>query len=108
MEADVIRRVGLRIRGNIPELRQVQTVSAADLVISVIFVPALPICTHCDKKPDTEWSAIIEKGGPSHQASYSALGPFIGLNGRVVVGTDVVGAFVKQLVELRRRKPCGG
>ena len=108
MEPDQIRRVTAHLRRGIPDLREVKSVSAADLVISVIFVPALPICTHCDPKPDTEWSAIIEKGGPSHQAGYSGIGPFIGLNGHVVVGTNVVGAFVRQLAELHRNAPCGG
>jgi hypothetical protein len=106
MDADHTRRVSRRIRRSMPELTEVFEPSQADVIISVIFVPALPICIDCAPEQETEWSAIIEKGGPGHMHQYPSTGPYLVLQGRTIFGVDVIGAFCRQFARLRASRGC--
>lgn len=108
MDDPSIERVSRRLTTTIPDLRRVSSIGDADIIVSVVFAPALPTTTHAPPKPDTEWSAVIERGGPDHKTSYPGGGPFISFGGRIVVGTDAVGGFARQLAAIRTAHPCGG
>jgi hypothetical protein len=102
-----IERVRRRLERAIPKFRAVDAIADADIVISVVFAPSSPVTTHAPPKPDTEWAAVIERGGPAHKNEYAELGPYINFNGRMSRGTDAVGGFVKQLAAIRAAHPCG-
>lgn len=106
MDAGDIREVSHRIHRYMRDLTEVLEPSEADIIISAIFVPSLPMCTHCDPKPATEWSAIIEKGGSSHRHNYPSGGSYLVLQGRTIFGVDVVGAFSHQVAQLRSSHNC--
>lgn len=98
-------RAAARIAVDIPDVVLVSTPQDADFVISVLF-NAEAVCSHCAVGPETQWQAIVERGGTAHRREYNGMGAFLELNGRVREGASATRGFVRQLKEiLRPRKP---
>ena len=102
MEPADIQAVARRIERAIPHLKRVDSESAADLVVTVIFTPRLPICTHCEEKPNAEWASIIWLRTSRGEEQY------FGTTGTVWFGTNVIGAFVEQLKQVLPSEKCVG
>jgi hypothetical protein len=106
MDAGEIEAVRKALHRVVPELQFVERPETADLIVSVIFWPD-QICTDCPDEPSVNWQAIVERGGPPHQQEYHAVGPYLSLEGHVIVGSNAVVGFAKQFRSLVRPSRCG-
>jgi hypothetical protein len=94
-------RAAARVKWELPDVEIASRVEEADFVISVLF-NAKAVCSHCEVGPESEWVAVVERGGAVHRDEYTVVGPFLQLSGKVREGSSVTRAFVGQLKELLR------
>lgn len=94
-------RAAARIAREIPDIALASSPEEAEFVISVLFVGQLS-CTHCEMRPESQWAAIVERGGTAHRYEYSGIGDHLILSGSVREGASPTRGFVRQLKSLLR------
>jgi hypothetical protein len=105
MDQSAIVKLQRKIQHRLPEVKIVSDPASADLIISIVTSPH-QVWTHRDNGADTDWVALIERGGASHSRESPGMAPFMELSGSVDWGSDVLGAFVKQLRLLFFSQDC--
>lgn len=95
------QRAAARIKVEIPDILFVSSPRDAEFIVSILFT-ANAVCTHCEVGPETQWVAVIERGGEAHEQEYQGMGTFLTLTGRVSEGASPTRGFVRQLKEMLR------
>jgi hypothetical protein len=104
-DVHTIERVKASLKRQAPEIELVDRPSDAEFVVSVM-VGSAGECPNCVPQTDSQWFAVVERGGPTHQMEYSSVAPFLSLSGNVREGASAVRGLARQLVGLIRQGDC--